>query len=271
MEDVFNSPACDQLLTSLLDEAAENQEFQCLSIDGTFRVCLSIMGQAKFNEPKSSRENAAFQDKESLRRVLTVRGRSGAVLAMSAVPGESSDDIAACLNKDLPASSRAQTQHVATDNPSARLHQGLSRVLPNLQGLSLDPTHAAMHYEQALGGRRSAGSHLLRRFMAKFTAYDSSITENIWGEAFTGTNPARMTAQEQLLRGYIKDGSMSLRRAKNVISTADALTVWPTRVQFVEAVAALAREHSKDLPRKLEGTKLTIGKLLFNITASRPR
>ncbi|CAJ1456297.1 unnamed protein product, partial [Effrenium voratum] len=83
-----------------------------------------------------------------------------------------------------------------------------------------------------------------------------------------GTNPARMTAQEQLLRGYIKDGSMSLHRAKNVISTADALTVWPTRVQFVEAVAALAREHSKDLPRKLEGTKLTIGKLLFNLTAA---
>ncbi|CAJ1423131.1 unnamed protein product, partial [Effrenium voratum] len=101
VEDVFNSPACDQLLTSLLDEAAENQEFQCLSIDGTFRVCLSIMGQAKFNEPKSSRENAAFQDKESLRRVLTVRGRSGAVLAMSAVPGESSDDIEADVLQGL--------------------------------------------------------------------------------------------------------------------------------------------------------------------------
>ena len=87
-------------------------------------------------------------------------------------------------------------EHMAVDNPSQKLFLELKGILPNLKAVSLDPTHAAMHYEQALGRHRTAGSALLRKFMAKFGGHDPSVKENIWGPMFEG-GACRLTQEHQ--------------------------------------------------------------------------
>lgn len=93
VEDVFNAPKACDLRSSVMAECVSRGAFIAISIDGAYRVCLSIMGQLPFNMKKESRNKAAFKDQDSIRRVITVRGKTGAVVAMFGAPGESSADI----------------------------------------------------------------------------------------------------------------------------------------------------------------------------------
>ncbi|CAK9084865.1 unnamed protein product, partial [Durusdinium trenchii] len=107
--------------------------------------------------------------------------RSGAVLGLIPAAGEGPSHILHCLQSALPERGLQQVEHIAVDNPSGKLFQELKGTLCKLTSVSLDPTHACMHYEQALGKHRSAGSGTLRKFMAKFCGRDPDITANIWG------------------------------------------------------------------------------------------
>ena len=62
VEDIFTSPAAYEVRTQLLAQAVQSGECRYLSVDGTFRVCLPLLGQAKFNDPASVRACAPFQD-----------------------------------------------------------------------------------------------------------------------------------------------------------------------------------------------------------------
>lgn len=53
-------------------------EFLCISIDVTLKVAMSIKGEASYRSSRSIPNQA-------LRRVLTVRSRTGAVLAMQLI------------------------------------------------------------------------------------------------------------------------------------------------------------------------------------------
>ena len=265
VEDLMLSPPVKTTADNLLNTAVQHNECCYLSIDGTFRICFPLLGQSLFSEPAEVRNAQAFGDEESFYRVISIRGRTGAVLGLVPSQGERSNQLCSCLRQALPDRALLQVQHIATDSPSNRLFQDLREVCPNLSGLSLDPTHGAMHYEQATNGRKTKGSSLLRRLLAKFSASDPQITENIWGPYFDGNEVRKLTAQEANLREQILDGSMSQRRAKNVLQQASALTVWPTRIQFVEALAALAAQNQSDLQRKIEGTKMTVAKILHRL------
>lgn len=70
----------------MIEECVKHQEFRAISIDGTFRVCLSVLGQKPFNMKKSDREDAPFHGHESVSRVITVRGRTGAVVSICFLP-----------------------------------------------------------------------------------------------------------------------------------------------------------------------------------------
>ena len=233
-------------------------------MDGTFRACLPILGQGKFSDPEHVRASFPFHGKEACTRVVTLRGRSGAVLGMEPVHSESGADLRACLLKALPEEALQQVQHVATDNPSKQLLEDLRVACPKLTGVSLDPTHTAMKYEQALGGRKSAGSSLVRSLMAKFCSHDPALEGNIWGCMYMGSNPVPLSAQEVRVREHILTSSWPRARSARIL----ALSVWPTRLQFVEAIAALSATHSTDMTRKLEGTKLNVARLLYNITSA---
>ena len=62
----------------LMADCVRHEEFKCISVDATLRCCLPVMGQGYHRASASARSDAAFGDAASLRKVLTVRGRTGA-------------------------------------------------------------------------------------------------------------------------------------------------------------------------------------------------
>ena len=84
------------------------------------------------------------QDEEAYNRVISIRGRAGAVLGLEPSAGETGAHIAECLKRCLPSAGLVQVEHIASDAPSNKLFTDLKMVCPNLRALSLDPTHAAM-------------------------------------------------------------------------------------------------------------------------------
>lgn len=99
----------------LLQHLADNDEYQSLSIDATMRCTLSILGQTR---PHHSRPGAAFAPEDCKRRVMTVRGRTGAVVAMEAMPREDVQTYIDVFRSTVPLSAYNTVQYIATDNPS---------------------------------------------------------------------------------------------------------------------------------------------------------
>ena len=183
IEDIFLSPAAKALRESLLAELARREEFESLSVDATMRVALTILGQ---EHPRCSSGNEAFSSQDCLRRVLTVRGRTGAVVAMVPIPRETAGTYAEALANCIPTSSRELVRFIATDDPSPLLWTSMRDTFPNLSILCLDTVHLPIVYECSTWGRTTAGSSFLRRIMTKFTSYDGSLSASTWGEPYTG-------------------------------------------------------------------------------------
>jgi hypothetical protein len=99
----------------LLQHLADNDEYQSLSIDATMRCTLSILGQTR---PHHSRPGAAFAPEDCKRRVLTVRGRTGAVVAMEAMPREDVQTYIDVFRSTVPLSAYNTVHYISTDNPS---------------------------------------------------------------------------------------------------------------------------------------------------------
>ena len=74
IEDVFNGTAVRDIDARLADDLVSHHEYQSISIDATLRVCLRLMGQASYRASAHDRSQAAFDDMQSRRRLLTVRG-----------------------------------------------------------------------------------------------------------------------------------------------------------------------------------------------------
>eukprot|EP00435_Cladocopium_sp_Y103_P025845 s3264_g6.t1 len=267
VEDVFRAPVVVDLTQGLLQQASEHGECEYLSVDGTFRVCFSLLGQARFDASAETKASYPFGRDTAMTRVISIRGRTGAVLGLLPSVDESPAELCRCIRESLPDEGLLSIRHVATDAPSKKLHGELATMLPNFEGLSLDPTHAAMRYEQATGGRKTEGSMLLRCFMSKFCGYDSSADPKIWGPMFDGNFACQLSPQEQSLRQQIETSSMSKAKAARVIAEVKPLQIWPTRIQFVEALASLSSTFKSEMTRKLEGTKMTVARMLHSLAS----
>ena len=66
---------------NLMTESIRHNEFKCLSIDATLRCCMPVMGQGYHRASAAERAQAAFGDDAAVRKVLTVRGRTGVRLS----------------------------------------------------------------------------------------------------------------------------------------------------------------------------------------------
>ena len=64
-----------------------------MSVDATFKVCFTILGQAKFNRHRRIRQKQAIADDVAKYRVLTVRGSTSAVILTELVHDEQPDEV----------------------------------------------------------------------------------------------------------------------------------------------------------------------------------
>ena len=97
MEDVAFSDAFELKLSEMTTCLERNDEWHYISMDATMKICLKVMGQESYRASKDRREAAPFPDEIAFRRVLTVRGRSGAVLLLHPLQGEASEHVVAGL------------------------------------------------------------------------------------------------------------------------------------------------------------------------------
>ena len=255
------------LKSSILKTLEHSQEFLCLSIDATLKVCMTVQGQANFRASAQTRYAACFDDEHSLRRVLTIRGRTGAVLGMVPVPSEESPKIKESLRNLFSNQALFQVRYLATDNPSPKLFRELKEICPNLSCLSLDPVHLAIVYEYAQWGKKTAGSKVLRCLLHKMNQVAPNMRSSAWGPLFTGTAPPSLTRDEERARHLITDGSMGATRAKRILDNLHPDSPLFCRITFIEALAALCATYPHEVSRKVTGSNKEIRKVLWAATA----
>ena len=88
IEDVASSHACRNKVTRTTEAFLRNHEWHYISMDATLKLFMKIMHQAPYRAVMEVRDDAPFGDAVAWRRLLTVRGRTGAVLFMYPLQNE---------------------------------------------------------------------------------------------------------------------------------------------------------------------------------------
>ncbi len=265
VEDVFTSLQSQIFRQSLARAFVLHEEFESISVDATLKVCTTILGQASYRARPEVRNAAAFGDSESMRRLLTVRGRTGCVLSLEPLTSEGSPEVSMALQTSLPAEARPQVKYIACDNPTPVLWHHLVDVFPNLHIMSLDPVHLAIIYEYATWRKRTAGSSLLRRVMSKLTSCDDAMSAATWGPPYTGAASIQLNRQEEIVRSQILDQSMSMARAKAIDAELDTSRPFYDRIELIEGIAAVCALYPDEVRRKVQSANKEIFKLLWSL------
>ena len=199
LADVMESPMVCNLFDKLIMECATHQEFKHVSMDATLRCAMRIRGQASYRASAIARADAPVADEDALRRVLTIRGRTGAPLCMALVKGESAPDIGVWLEENVKADVLTQIETIASDTPSRCMFDELSKLCPNMSALLLDPVHLVIVYHQAFWRKRTPGQTLLRRLQAKYNRVCYERDADHWGPIYTGREVVRLSRGEDIL------------------------------------------------------------------------
>ena len=149
--DVFTSPTVASLTVKFADSIPRFEEvfMSSLSMQNIIFLHGSFLGQTILPRTyRAKRDAAPFDDDRALRRVLTVRGRAGAMLGMCAMASEKAEDACMALSEMLPADRLGKVQLLSSDCASTKLSAELKCMMPNLQCLVLDPIHVLIVYEQ---------------------------------------------------------------------------------------------------------------------------
>ena len=252
VEDIFSSRVCQRLDRQLLLECVKHDEFTYLSVDGTVKCTMPLLGQKKPGGKNRQSEPFFINAADAIHTVVTVRGRSGAVVGFWPLISEKAEHLQEAFLRNLPQAALDQVQCVATDAPSSLMFSLLRSIMPNLQCLCLDPVHLAIKYEYATGRRRTKGSASLRACLGKFNSSDSTATAERWGALFTGQHATPLSARETTLREQILSGGMSASKASSILQQAEAKVVWASRTEFTEALAAISKIFRNEVERKGE-------------------
>jgi len=187
VEGIFTSPAAAEVSARIATEYIRSQEALYISIDATLKCTLPLVGQSHPLTPVNLRVYDAFKGEGAIKRVLTIRGRTGAVIGMVPMAKEDHQHVADALESAMCTDLRDCVRFVAVDNPSRALYVALARVFPQLEVMCLDPVHLPLTYEYAFWRRRTPGSSCLRRLMTRFMQMSPSYAGYDWGGALRRT------------------------------------------------------------------------------------
>ena len=182
----------------MLATLEQADEWLYISVDATLKTCLKLKGQESYRASKRVRNEAPFPDASAWRRLLTVRGRTGAVLLLEPIRTEKSEDIVGSFERNFSNIALSQIRYMATDQPSPKLHDWLKTKATNLICLCLDPIHLAIVYEYAQWNKNTVGSKMLRALLSKILNFWLSMAMTPAGTGArisTVQMPDRLTEQ----------------------------------------------------------------------------
>ena len=267
MEDIAYSSMFQSKMKDMTDYLEENDEWHYISMDATMKVCLKLHGQAPHRMSKEVRDAARFGDEIAWRRLLTVRGRSGAVLLLYPLQDESATRISEALVAGFTQQQLASVVHVATDSPSEKLYGEVRAICPALQSLMLDPTHLAIVYEYGFWNKKSSSSKQLRRILSKCCAVGPRKQRTFLGELYNGAVARPLTPSESEARSLILNCSMLKTRVDEILNNLDLVTPFRSRLEFIQCLAALCSRFSREVARKAPGPNKEIFKILWSACA----
>ena len=263
-EDIITSPRINDMIADLLQECFLHGEMQHLSMDGTIRCARRVKGQADYLEKAAVRNQALFGDDVALRRILTVRGRTGAVIGMWPVRSEASEEVARVFLDHLGEEHRESCVSIACDDPNHKLFNQLLGVFKNLKFLVLDPVHLVIVYVRCHGGKETPGSSFLRRIMARFNRVDTSTSADFWGPVYNGAQVQPPSQTNLFFARFIGACSLEAETANKVFHDFEDDKPYASTSQFVLALAALTKLYSDEVRCK----SCMKGKLLCEVLES---
>ena len=264
LEDVAYSPALKQKFSNMLSTLEDGQEWIYVSTDATLRTCLKIKGQESYRASKAVRNSAPYPDAVAWRRLLTVRGRTGAVLLLEPVLTEKAEHVADAFKAYFSERALYQIRYIATDQPSPRLYELSKGACPNLECMCLDPIHLAIVYEYAQWNKQTMGSKMLRALLHRIIIIRDDRPGNSWGRFFKGSNPQPLDAEEEAMRTQILHKSMPEDEAREIIRSMDMNAPLHDRLEFITALAAICSLRKSEVDRKVTGANKEVYKVLWN-------
>ncbi|OLP92700.1 LINE-1 retrotransposable element ORF2 protein [Symbiodinium microadriaticum] len=234
VNDIVTAPIFLKKMENMNRVLLEQDEWHYISMDATPKLCMKLMGQASYRSPKSVRNEAPFGDDVAWRRLLTIRGRTGAVLLLHPLQNESADQVVDALAQNFSADQLRAVVHAGTDQPSEKLFNQLKAVCPSMRSLGLDPIHLAIVYEFGFWNKHSPGSKQLRRILKKCISIDADLGQDQWGAFYDGTNARPLTEDEMKYREMISDSSMDLTECNSVLDGLDTNVPFTDRLEFIQ-------------------------------------
>ena len=263
MEELMDSPIVKHWLKTLATECIHHKEFTHVSTDVTARMAMRLKGQSTYREPKAVRNANVVGDDLAKRRILTIRGRTGGVLAMEPIKSESSEDVQNFLMSSITSEALGQIEYLATDQPSAVLFQHLSEVCSSLRAIYLDEVHLCIVWNVAFWRKSSLGQKALHRVQDKFNRVDYSTPLAHWGPLFTGREKVNHSQGQENVRALIMSGGMSVQRAASVLNSLQDSKPWFSKIDYIRALAAIAAAFPAEMARKTYSQGRTIAHILW--------
>ena len=264
LEDILQCPSVQGLRDTAVAECVRHQEFLHLSMDATLRVAMRVKGQANYRASKHDRAQCVVDDTEAKRRILTLRGRTGAVIAMEPIQSEGAEVVEPVLTALLPKAVREQVLYIATDNPKPVQFSSLNKAFPKLRILYLDPVHLPIVYQTAFWGKVTAGQRYVRTIQAKFNKVDYNMPVSHWGSPYTGETPAVLSDAEESNRKLIISGAMSQPRATKILNELDGDKPWYRKADYIQALAAVSALFPHEMSRKTYMQSRPMRNVLWN-------
>ncbi|CAE7477588.1 unnamed protein product [Symbiodinium microadriaticum] len=245
LEAIAYSPAMHSKMHFMYCMLENNDEWHYISIDATLKICMKLAGQASYRASKVERNAAPFGDEVAWRKILTVRGRSGAVLLMTPLKSEKSEDVIAAMRDNFTERQLAMVRFISSDMPSPKFLEDAKAIC---YGLGL-----AIVYEYANWSKKTSGSKKLRKLLSKANAVGKQYSPDSWGTPYTGELSNPLTPSEDDIRQSILDMSMPEGEAKAFFEGLDCTSPFAERIDFIRGISALCVLHPYEVKKKVTG------------------
>ena len=267
-EKILMSSAVQARQTALLYECADHHDCTHVSMDGLVRPARRIVGQEDYRVSRAKRNAAPIGDADALRRIVSVRSRTGAVLAVVVLPSEAANVIAPKLRSVLPEIVRKQVLTVAADAPSDELLSALRSEggFDNLKFLTGDPTHLSFSYESAQNRKKTEGARVLRSIQVKFNQWTVEAQAHFRTSPVTDPAPD-LTPEENAARAEILAQSMPSRDAKRRLQSLSCNLPYLARVDYIKDLAALCSVYPDEVRKKTSQQGVPLARILWRACA----